>query len=971
MGVLRNGGKMRIARTRLAVVALIVGVLAGCGGGGGSAIPVDAGTGGGGGAALAPAPVPPGNAPVNAGGLAADQFAALDMQAVVGGAAVNSPPQVSFALQDQNGNPIVGFGSKSQSATATVAQYPNLAFSLAKLVPGTNGSPARWVSYIITTVPTKNATTGAITPAAPTRPSTDNTGTLVDNGNGTYVYTFYRNVTTIKDEVAGMTVSGSNNKADLGDLTFDPNAVHRLTIQIAGNAPGTGTNTPDGVQVTPAVPMEHPLNVIFDFIPATGQAVAPTDTTVTQRLVVDKLSCQECHGKLGGIPGTDSASFHGGSRYDPKYCVVCHTDQRKYGRTNSVSTNYAFPVDSSGVPLSTYVADGVTVGDFPVLIHRVHKGELLIKQNYNFGGVLLNETKFPQDIRNCTKCHDTTAPKVAPQGDNWKMVPSRLACGACHDGINFDTGKGRRNNGDDTLGHIGGIQKDDSKCALCHSPDAIPTYHVPVTPPNPNNSLLVAASAGGSNNTNAAYIASNPANVPLGAIKVTYDVKSVSRNASKQPVIVFRLLQNGARKDFNTFNPASSIGSQEIWTSFFGAPSVYFVYAVPQDGITAPADFNVSASGYIRSIWNGTSSGSGKGTMTGPDADGYYTITLTGVTVPDNAVMFTGGVGYTYSLSSAPPLTQDGVLGYQNNYYPNGYPATASTVAGLDANLPNKVGGIIVVAPDVQIVGTGSGTAGSTTAYTGRRPIVEDKRCNACHRELGLFTTEAFHGGQRNDGTTCAWCHNPNRTSSGWSADSNYFIHAIHAADKRAKPFTWHASTTTESFADIGYPGVLSNCETCHLAGTYDFSASASSSALPNRLYRTVGTGIYNGTAGTLTTGCTVSATNNCIQTDVGVFSLSPYVVKDNATDYGKGFSASSAGAPTNAASTTLVISPIATACFACHDDDLAKQHMESNGGSIYQPRSTALAKGEQCTLCHLAGKVADIKKLHPALPKP
>ena len=44
-----------------------------------------------------------------------------------------------------------------------------------------------------------------------------------------------------------MTVTGANNKADLGDLTYEPNLVHRLTIQISGNAPGTGTNTPNGV----------------------------------------------------------------------------------------------------------------------------------------------------------------------------------------------------------------------------------------------------------------------------------------------------------------------------------------------------------------------------------------------------------------------------------------------------------------------------------------------------------------------------------------------------------------------------------------------------------------------------------------------------------------------------------------------------------------------------------------------------
>ena len=81
-----------------------------------------------------------------------------------------------------------------------------------------------------------------------------------------------------------------------------------------------------------------------------------------------------------------------------------------------------------------------------------------------------------------------------------------------------------------------------------------------------------------------------------------------------------------------------------------GSPSAQFVYAVPQDGIAAPADFNASAAGYLRSIWNGTASGSGAGTLAGPDANGFYTVTLTGVTVPDNAVMLSGGLGFSYSV---------------------------------------------------------------------------------------------------------------------------------------------------------------------------------------------------------------------------------------------------------------------------------------------------------------------------------
>ena len=154
--------------------------------------------------------------------------------------------------------------------------------------------------------------------------------------------------------------------------------------------------------------------------------------------------------------------------------------------------------------------------------------------------------------------------------------------------------------------------------------------------------------------------------------------------------------------------------------------------------------------------------------------------------------------------------------------------------------MPNATGGLTVIAPNVQVVATG---------YTGRRDIVSEAKCNACHQELGAFTEDSFHAGQRNDARTCSWCHNPNRTSSGWSADSTSFVHSIHAAAKlnpnaaNGKYYTWHAISADQGYWQIGYPGVLNNCEGCHVAGMFDFSASASASAVDNRLFRTAAAG--------------------------------------------------------------------------------------------------------------------------------
>jgi OmcA/MtrC family decaheme c-type cytochrome len=779
-----------------------------------------------------------------------------------------------------------------------------------------------------------------------------------------------------------------------------------VTIQISGNAPGTGTNTPNGVQAVAGVPLRNAVDVIYDFVPATGAAPAAT----ANRKITTTSNCNACHSVLGGIPGdnpeSSGAGFHGGSRNNVEYCVVCHTDQRRFGRVEAT-----FDATTRTFSGSTYLVDGRTIGNLPNMIHKTHLGHHLSRSAYNYADVVFDEVGYPQDSRNCQNCHSAATPEkaaVTPQGDAWKSNPSRLACGACHDGINFDSGigitladaaKGPPYN--NSTGFNGKAHPEfavDGTCsnAGCHGVvngvNVIDLAHIPVTPPNPNNALLL----GGTNaNTNAAWIASGASvnRLPPGAIKVTYEISSVTRDATtKSPRMVFRLLQDGVRKDLNVFGsstPNPATGQEEIWDNFMGAPSVYFVWSVPQDGIDRPAEFNASASRLLRTLWAGGAPG-----LTGPDANGFYTATLTNVQVPDNALMLTGGLGYSYNVTSAEPLTQTNLP-----EYPTAYPTNAAYQPPV-ATVHVRTGGLVVIAPNVNRVATG---------YTGRRAIVEDKRCNACHQELGAFTEDAFHGGQRNDGTTCSWCHTPNRTSSGWSADSTAFVHAIHGAKKRTVPYTWHASSTTETFDDIGYPGLLANCEQCHVPGSYDFANTASSDAvgltgdgIDKRLKRTVGVGYYVGTVGGTTRTfsssdptCATFGTSGA-QTDVGVFSLSPWIkpfanaAGDAATPntgnffgYGFVFNANAAGgsnsvicpldgaaaitvAPQgtqNASPLTLVTSPQVTVCTGCHTTNLAISHMQVNGGLFYEPRSTT--RTEQCLVCHSSGKIADTKLVH------
>ena len=513
----------------------------------------------------------------------------------------------------------------------------------------------------------------------------------------------------------------------------------------------------------------------------------------------------------------------------------------------------------------------------------------------------------------------------------------------------------------------------------------------------------------GNNNTNAASIAAAGATpvVPNGTpapIQVVYDLKSVSRNANKNPVMVFRLMQsvNGGaptRVDLNTFDTAAPTDGQELWPNFVGSPSLYWVYSVPQDNITEPADYNGSTSVYLRSLWNHTATTSSAGTLAFDAATGYYTATLTGSVIPDNARMLTGGIGYTYGLTTTPPLVQTNVFGF-----PYGDVAPVGTALAGSA----RQGGLLMPAADVKLVASTGKTTGTQTvgkqgttnctanapctctpaapcSYPPRRQIIDNKKCQTCHVALGANPT--FHAGQRNDGESCSWCHNPNQNNSGWSGNAKDMIHALHAGTaagvvlpngslspgtgKRSYPYTWDAESIDEGFWEVTFPGPRNNCEACHATQysdaaktivdptkhTYDFSASDSAAAVPNLLWSTEATN-----AVTL---------QNFVNS---VFGSSPYITTQ---DYGKNVSVDKAtGVLTQGADTNLMTSPITAACIACHDSPTQKSHIIAMNGQFYVQRS--LAKGlatlsptdpnqESCLICHgpQPNSIAPIADMH------
>jgi OmcA/MtrC family decaheme c-type cytochrome len=167
----------------------------------------------------------------------------------------------------------------------------------------------------------------------------------------------------------------------------------------------------------------------FNFVPD-GASVTHT------RDVIETASCNGCH---------DQLSAHGGSRRGMRMCVLCHTPQNTDPNT------------------------GDTL-DAKVFFHKIHMGASLPSVlggtpyipainshgTFNYSAVVFPAD--PQDPRRCQVCHSLTS--GAAQATAFLLHPTRAACGACHDDVNFATG----------VNHPGGPQFDDNLCATCHIP---------------------------------------------------------------------------------------------------------------------------------------------------------------------------------------------------------------------------------------------------------------------------------------------------------------------------------------------------------------------------------------------------------------------------------------------------------------------------------------------------------------------
>ena len=286
---------------------------------------------------------------------------------------VGGPPVVTFQVADQNGSPLKGLTTS------------NISFAVAQLVPGVNGAASQWKSYIFNTVSPGTCpagVTGGCATASQTQAGTESAtkGTLVDNGDGTYQYTFKIDITAVPA------------------VPYDAKLTHRVAFQFSGLAQGN--------------------NGIYTFQPSTGAT-----TGIFSREIVTTATCNTCHTML---------KEHGGGRVDTQYCVMCHnpgTADPDSG--NTLDMTAMIHKIHSGINLPSIQASGGNTT--PTL----GIGYWIVGHNASLNN--FNTVLFPQDTRNCQTCH-VQGIATLPDAANYNTKPTIQACGACHDTVNFATG---------------------------------------------------------------------------------------------------------------------------------------------------------------------------------------------------------------------------------------------------------------------------------------------------------------------------------------------------------------------------------------------------------------------------------------------------------------------------------------------------------------------------------------------------
>ncbi len=665
---------------------------------------------------------------------------------------------------DTSASAIVTVTFEVSNNGAPVSGLENFEFTIAKLVE--TGEYPRWQSYINRSRTRGAGTTPVLRAAGERQPATE-----VEPG--VYEYTFRTDLDAVKDFVyygsgteptpgseAGV---GNNGVLDSAaalailptlDLDYDPSAVHRISIAARDS----------GLR----------FNANIDFVPADLPELQPAVTN----LVASTESCGSCHGNSENRAELHFPNVHGNTRYTVENCVTCHNAGTFTSREST--------------------ADEWVSADFATMMHKIHDDN-----DYFLDGRDYSTVNYPQAVSNCLTCHDNQrmaafgfAPEDRSAADKlaFQARPSADACGTCH-AIDFDA---HFSAGGDT-----------QACLACHGADrfaSVDNFHISVasTPNNPQ--------------------------IPTGGYDFQYSIAEASVNEALEPTIRFAVNARSATATeytplvFDNLPTGVTLGNVRFYAAW-SSPHPMPLDAMDGPAIAAPQDYNNLFLGGSReyfdfatatglSAWDQPAPLGGLtgflGALVGPDADGYYELTL-----------------------------------------PFAFPADSTLRAVSIEGRPTSAAGNAQPPSVIARLGTP------------RRSVVDIDSCNTCHERI------VFHGGGRIDGVDhCVTCHNPEMTNSNvfegiipegafdsiparqvyegmyFSQLSNNLkdmLHGIHAGQPvsgepiRTVPYNFirrDAFQTTggngpHAFEFSGFPAPLADCQVCHIPSSWALPIAA------------------------------------------------------------------------------------------------------------------------------------------------
>ena len=413
----------------------------------------------------------------------------------------------------------------------------------------------------------------------------------------------------------------------------------------------------------------------------------------------------------------------------------------------------------------------------------------------------------------------------------------------------------------------------------------------------------------------------NNPELPTGVPEMAFSISEVTVNYAGFPTVTFTITADGVALDMNNLPDGFVDGADEA----FRWPSFLMAWAEPQGGIATPADYNNLGESAAQpvSVDLGDLVAAGGVDCSGGDCVARFSVT--GDAFPAGAMLRAVGLqGYF----------QYDVDGDESSDYSLHTPSAVMAVSGDDV----------------------------------RRTVVDNEKCASCHEWF------EGHGGNRTyEIAICTMCHVPNLSTSGraidpadaadrdgdpgtddpsaatvdlgnsdtwtWPEDTNNLkemIHGIHASAMRTTDYEFVRGRNDGiyyNWAEVTFPAEhgVSNCLLCHVEGTYGLPLA-----------------------------------DNVLETTVRTTSTADGLDGDD-------FATVDAARDSLPNDTDWVNSPIASACYYCHDSAGTVAHMRQNGGVISTADPDAgdftqrqdFDVSESCTVCHGAGSIADVNVAH------